>query len=83
MKSSEQAPDEICEEGTLSMISMKSLASGSGNARIFVRSSFDNKNERNIPVNSADLGSSGGSKCNPEGILFENSGPHECQTMDN
>ena len=64
------------------MISMKSLASGSDNARIFVRSSFDNKNDRNISANSGDFGSSGGSKCKPEGTSFENSGPRKCQTMD-
>ena len=63
------------------MISMKSLASGSDNARILVRSSFDDRNDPNISENSGDLGSSGGRKCNPGGTLFEN--PDRCQTTTN
>jgi len=54
------------------MISMKILASGSDNARIFMRSSFDDKNDQNNSANSTDLGSSGGRKFNPGDTLFEN-----------
>jgi hypothetical protein len=68
------------EEHALSMISMKILASGSDNARIFVRSSFDDKSDPSISANSADLGSRGGRKCNPGRTLFENPGS---QVLDN
>lgn len=58
------------------MISIKSLASCSDNARIFLRSSLDNNNDRNNSTNSSDPGLSDGRKCSPGGTLFENSGAH-------
>ena len=63
------------------MISMKILASGSDNAKMYVRSSFDDKNDPNISANSGDLGSSGGRKCNPGGTSFENTGAHRYQMI--
>lgn len=56
----EEAPKNVREERTLSIISMKSLASSSDSAKMFVRSSFDDKNDRNNSRNSSDLGSRGG-----------------------
>ena len=60
---------------------MKILASGSDSARILVRSSFDDKHDRNSSANSSDLESSDGSKCNPGDTLLEKSGLYRYQTM--
>ena len=63
------------------MISMKSLASDSGNARTFVRSSFDDKHNRNDSANSTDLESSDERKCNLGEALVENTSPFGCQVV--
>lgn len=61
---------------------MKSFASTSDNARIVVRSSLDDKNDRNNFINLSDLGSGGRRQCNPGGTLFEKEKPgsHKHQT---
>ena len=63
------------------MISTKSLASCSDNARIFMRSSLDDKHDRNNSANSSDLESSDGRECNTGDALLENTGSHRCQMV--
>ena len=77
----ERVPNDIQEEHTLSMISMKSLASCSDNARIFAHSFFDDKHDRNDSANSSDLGSSDGRKRNVGDALFENADLPRCQMV--
>jgi hypothetical protein len=54
-----QAPENIPEKHTLAIIPMKTFASSSDRARIAVRSSFDNRNDRNKFRKPSDFGSGG------------------------
>lgn len=80
-QNNEQTSKNVREEHTLSAISIKSLASSSDNARIFIRSSTDDRTDRNDLANSSDPGSSCGRKCSPDDTLFENSGSHGRQVV--
>jgi len=77
----EQEPKATRGKRTLSMISMKSFASSSGNARMFAHSSPNNKKAGNNSANSADPGLRVKRKCSSGDALFENPGPRVHQVV--
>jgi len=79
-KNNEQKSGNFREKHTLSVISMKSLASSSANARVF-RPSLNDRTDRNDFANSSDSGSSCRRRCSLAGALFENSGSHRRQVV--
>lgn len=62
----------VRERCTLSMISMKILASPSDNSSIVLRLSFDDRNDRTSFANSSDSGFSDRRSCSSGGTSFEN-----------